>query len=127
MDGRGFIGKRLFLKVLSLSPNYYAFLGGVFISASVNLYTGIFAADSAPNRWRFLLLSAMFSFLSGIIWSAMAWNLETINRLSIVQSPEFMDEQKIWERLVLARIRRLALYFAAAFCSAVFGLALLLP
>ena len=68
--------------IFNLSPNFYAFMGGLFISAAVNLYTGVFAADQLPNRWKIILLSSLLAFLSGIAWSVLAWNLETINRLA---------------------------------------------
>jgi hypothetical protein len=114
------------LKPFSLSPNFYAFLGGVLISTAVNLYTGIFASDGMPIRWRVVLLSAILAAVSGAMWSVIAWNLETINRLSIIQSPEFMDEQKIWTKLISDRLPRLIAYFGLGLVSAIGSFGILL-
>ncbi len=110
----------------NLSPNFYAFLGGVFISASVNLYTGVFAGETIPSRWKIILASALLAFISGMLWSMIAWNLETINRLTITQSPEFVDEQAIWRKLIIAQMPKLATYIVCAFACALASSAILL-
>jgi len=119
MNGEKFFQKSNLFIPFNLSPNFYAFLGGVFISAAVNLYTGVFAADSVPERWKIILISAFLAFISGALWSLIAWNLETINRLAIIQSPEFVDEQKMWRKLLLAKFPKLTIYLIGAFSCAV--------
>ncbi len=126
MSGEKISLKGRFLVLFNLSPNFYAFLGGVFISTAVNLYTGVFAAETIPLRWKTVLISALLAFISGMLWSVIAWNLETINRLTITQSPEFVDEQKIWRKLILARLPRLATYLICAFSCALTSSVILL-
>jgi hypothetical protein len=126
MVGNNHPHKSGLLKPFSLSPNFYAFLGGVFISTAVNLYTGIFASDDTPLKWRAVLVSAILAAVSGAMWSVIAWNLEMINRLSIIQSPEFMDEQRIWTKLISARLPRLIAYFSLGLVSAIGSFGMLL-
>lgn len=118
--------RNILLRVLRLNPNYFAFLGGVFIATSVNLYTTIFAADMRPLRWDMILLAAFSMLVSSVFWTILAWNLEPIYSLTISQSPNWMDEQKAWKALVEARLKRLAIYLCIALMAAIIGLILLL-
>lgn len=119
MNGDQFFQKNRLFIPFSISPNFYAFLGGVFISAAVNLYTGVFTGEVLPVRWKIILISAIFAFVSGTLWSVISWNLEIINRLAIIQSPEFVDEQKMWRQLLLAKLPKLVVYLICAFSSAI--------
>lgn len=126
MNGERMSRNSIIISILNLSPNYYSFLGGVFISAAINLYTGVFASEVIPTRWRTILLSALLAFLSGVLWSIVAWNLEKINRLAIAQSPEFVDEQVIWRKLVLSKLPKLTINLICAFlCAAISSIILL--
>lgn len=126
MNGEKIFSKNIFLIPFNITPNFYAFLGGVFISMAVNLYTNIFAGDDIPARWKVILISAILAFLSGSFCSVVAWNLELINRLAILQSPEFVDEQKIRRQLLLNKTPKLILYLGCAFLCAVISSLILL-
>jgi hypothetical protein len=126
MNGENILQKSGLFIPFTLSPNFYAFLGGVFISAAVNLYTGVFAGEAVPTRWKIILISALLAFISGTLWSMIAWNLETINRLAITQSPEFVDEQKIWRKLIMVKLPKLTTYLLGALSCALASSVILL-
>lgn len=126
MDGDRSVEKLGIIALFNLSPNFYAFLGGVYVSTAVNLYTGVFAGEAIPTRWRTILLSALLALVSGILWSVIAWNLEMVNRLAIIQSPEFIDEQKIWKKLLIGRLPKLIIGLIGALsCAIISSIALL--
>lgn len=113
--------KDTLLRVFRLSPNYFAFLSGVFISASINLYTSIVLMERASSRFQAILVGSVLLFVSGVFCSIIAWNLESINRLAIYESPKFIDEQKVWEKLVQRQLGRLFFYLISAILLAVLG------
>lgn len=127
--GDNFPGKAQILRLLRLSPSYFGFLGGIFISLSINLYTDAFAADVLPIRWRTILVAASCIFISGLFWTVIAWNLEPIHHLVIAQPTEGTDEQKereVWDRFLGPKLTRLVIYLIVACSAALTGLGVLL-
>ena len=122
--------KRRVIGVFKLSPNYFSFISAVFISISVNLYTTVAVAKSIAARsarYQYVLAGSVLLFISGLFSSILAWNLESISRLALRQTPGFMNEQEVWEKLVLGRFRRLFFYLLCAMTFAMLGLAILWP
>ena len=72
-----------------------------------------------------LLISALLALLSGISWSSLAWNLEVVNRLALLQSPEFLDEEQLWDALISRKKVVLYLNLFLAIVCAVVGLLIL--
>ena len=66
-------------ELLRLSPNYFSFLGGIVIGASINIYTGIFVTDTRPTKWIFLLIASILLFVSGLYWTRIALRLEKLH------------------------------------------------
>jgi len=113
--------RNILLKVLRLSPNYFAFLGGVLISASINLYTNIVLIENPIKEFSDILAGGILLLLSGICCSIIAWNLESINRLAIHESPKFMDDQEIWNKLILRKSKTFSICLIGIIVFAVIG------
>jgi hypothetical protein len=116
-----------FVKVFRLSPNYFAFLGGVFISSSVNLYTSALTADPRPQRVFVLLAAAACMFVSGFAWTAIAWNLEPIFTIARAEGPTSIEglAETLSQRLLARRLPRLVGYLACGCLIGALGLFLL--
>ena len=113
--------KNILLRVFRLSPNYFAFLSAVFISASINLYTSIILIERTSNRFQAIFAGSILLFVSGVFCSIIAWNLESINRLAIYESPKFIDDQEVWEKLIQRQLGKLFFYLLSAILLAVLG------
>ena len=112
--------------LLRLSSNYYSFLGGVFISTSVNFYTTIFASDTLPTGWLFILIAAILTFVSGFFWTALAWNLEPLQAIISAAPSDYVEQKTAWEKLVSPKMKKLGTYLFISLTTAVLGLASLL-
>jgi len=114
------------LKLLRLGPNDFSFLGGIFIATSVNLYTGVFAADVRPGRWVTILTAGLSILVSGFFWSAIAWNLGSILTLTSSAPPESVNEKDTWEKIISPNLKKLGAYLTVACVAALIGLIVLL-
>lgn len=114
------------LRLLRSGPNYFSFLGGVFVATSVNLYTGVFAAGVRPDRWVTIIASGSSMLVSGFFWSAIAWNLGSILTLTGSAPPESVNEEDVWKKIITPNLRKLSTYFTLACVAAVIGLIVLL-
>ena len=108
-------------ELLRLSPNYFSFLGGIVIGASINIYTGIFVTDTRPTKWIFLLIASILLFVSGLYWTRIAWRLEKLHN-----APEWVQKKEEWRTLQSSELRKFVIYFAAACITAVAGLLILI-
>lgn len=121
-DAIGMNKENILLKVLRLSPNYYAFLGGVLISASVSLYTNIVLIENSPKSFFVIVAGSILLLVSGICSSKVAWDLESTNRLAIHESPAFMDDKEIWTKLILGKAKMFSVSLIGTVFFAVAGL-----
>ena len=122
--------KTLLLTALRWNPNNFAFLGGVFISASVNLYTSIAVTEAPPRGAVAILWASILLFVAGISSSALSWNLDSINRLTFRESPAFLREDQIrsiWEGLISERLLKLCLFLSLTILSSVSAFTILVP
>lgn len=122
--------KTLLLGVLRWNPNNFAFLGGVFISASVNLYTSVAVVDTPLRRIAAILWATVLLFVAGVCSSALSWNLDSINRLAYRESPTFMKEEQIrsiWEALVLERLVKLCVFLSLTVLPSISAFIILIP
>lgn len=113
--------RNILLKVLRLSPNYFAFLSGVLISASISLYANIVLIENPLKNFFVILAGSILLLISSICSSIIAWNLESINRLAIHESPKFMDDQEIWNKLILGKSKTFSICLISAIVFAVAG------
>jgi hypothetical protein len=121
--------KQKLLKVFRLRSNYFAFLGGIFISVSINLLTGIFVVDTLPNKTNIILISAVSSFLSAFYWLRIGMALEDVDVLAFSKFPLSLrgsESQDIWEKLVASNLLKLSTYLTIASLSAWLSLLVLL-
>ena len=117
--GNRFPGKGILLRVFRLSPNSFAFLGGVFISVAVNLYTGVYATDALPMRWLPIVCASVAALISSFFWTAIAWILEPLRSLALSQSPDWMDPEEVWERLLSPELPKLMICLVIACAAAI--------
>lgn len=110
------------LVLLRLNPAYYSFVSGIFISVSINLYTGIFSSNDIPLTWLTLLISAVATLVSSIFWTLIALDLDRLRRLAYT---DLDDSYEILDKLILTprNLRKLRRYFLMAFLMAVIGFA----
>ncbi len=115
----------MLMKVLRTDPNYFSFLSGIFVSAGINLLTGILSTDQLPRRWPYLIVAAIFAVASSIAWAVLAWELTTIGRLAIADAPGFVSSENAWTKLATGKQWRLFLALGTALLCAIFGIAAL--
>lgn len=111
---------------LRINANYYSFLSGVFIAVSINLYTGIFSSDQVPTRWLFLIISTILTFISAAFWAIISWEIDAIQKLVLVDSPDYVDENELLRKFATEKRFKIVSYFVIAIMSAVLGLIILL-
>ena len=105
------------MELFRISPNYFSFLGGVFIAASVNIYTSIFVSDTLPAKWILLLVACCLLFVSGFFWTKLAWRLEGLR-----SAPEWIQKKDQWLKRPSPEFNKLVFYFTVACAAAVVGL-----
>lgn len=118
--------RSLAIKSLQLNANIYSFLSGIFLSMSINLYASIFSQDVLPSRWEILVLSSASTLISSIFWSAIAWQLDSIQKLVLVDSPNWVDTEALLVRIASTKKLRLITCFLISVASAILGLGILL-
>ncbi len=109
-------------RVLRASPVYISLIGGVFISMGTSSYMSVFSAEIIPKRWVELLLSAGLGTLGGIAWSVLALRVDKLQRVALVESPEWVSSDKIWAEVVEKSKFNLTLWFFFAFAFSVASL-----
>ncbi len=114
------------IRLFRLNPTYFAFLGGVFVTTSINLYTAVYAYTSTPpTRWKPISFAALCSLISGACFSAIAFKLEPIHKLAFSKAPRYVDEQKEWTRLLSTEKQMLTILLVVGLASAAAGILLL--
>jgi uncharacterized membrane protein len=118
--------KRFWQNLARVNHNYYSFISGVVISISVELAMGLLSGDSLPEgKWTIITsLSSALTLISSIFWSILAWNLDAIQN-SAREAPDFLDDDDIWDQLILPKIGAIKLYFIIAVSCFVVGLLIL--
>ena len=112
-------------KLVKLNTNYYSFLSGVFISVSINLYTGVFSGDDIPARWMVLLASALLTLVSSLFWAIIAWELDSIQTLALSDAPDWIESIDTLKNLAIQKQRKLLVYFIISIVAALAGLGIL--
>lgn len=87
-------------KLVLVNANWFSFLSATLISISVSFYTGLFGGEVLPNKWKFILLSVILTFLSAICWGFIAWRLDSIQRSAISRRPQTVDEKTAWDTVM---------------------------
>lgn len=65
-----------FLQIVKWNPSYISFLSGVFVSAAINVLTGIATLDKMPAKGTVLLSDFTFLFLTAVLLAVFAIHLE---------------------------------------------------
>ena len=112
-------------RILRSSPSYFAFLSGVVITVSLDLFLGIFSGEELPSRWLVMLICSILTFISALLWTIIALKLETIQSLAFVEAPKWMEIDDVWQKLITPELPTFRIYLAAAVASAAIGLAVL--
>ena len=74
--------KRFRQKLANANPSYFVFISGVFIAASINLFTQLVLTESRSFiLWQIVVGSASF-FAVGVGTSAISWELGRFRELS---------------------------------------------
>lgn len=63
-------------RIVQLNPNYFAFISGVAISASVNLLTGLVSENPSSKPCWVVPASAALFFFSSVAFIILSWQLE---------------------------------------------------
>ena len=112
----------IMIKLFKLNPNFYSFLGGVFIAAAVNFYTSVYAVDIRPSNWKIIILASILTFISSAFLTVISWNLEMVNRLTYTSPDKMVDYEVLWAKLIDLRFVRLCLYLILSFITGISGL-----
>ena len=118
--------RSLAIKLLRVNANIYSFLSGIFLSMSINLYASILSQDVLPSRWRILALSSACTLVSALFWSAIAWQLDGIQKLALVDSPNWVDSEALLIRIASTKKFRLIMCYLISVSAAILGLGILL-
>src|SRR5438067_1285192 len=103
--------RSMILRLLRVNANFYYFLSGVFLTISINLYTGIFSSNELPGRWKVLITSIILTLVSSLFWSAIAWELDAVQKLVISESPGWMDSDTMLLKLTSQKRFRLLFFY----------------
>lgn len=118
--------QNVLLKLVRINTNYYSFLSGVFISLSINLYTGVFSGEEISPRWRVILLSSFLTFISSFCWIFVSWKLDPIQKLATSESPQGINPEQTYKALLSGNEISLSIIFTGGMISAIIGLIVLL-
>jgi hypothetical protein len=118
--------RSLAIKLLQLNANIYSFLSGIFLSMSINLYASIFSQDVLPSRWIVLALSSACTLISSLFWSAIAWQLDGIQKLALVDSPNWVNAEALLVQIASTKKFRLIICYLISILAAGLGLGILL-
>lgn len=66
--------------IIKANPLLYSFLGGVFVSISANVFTGVFGGDTIPERSTQLLAASGLLFFAGSLWMWCGHLVEQLHR-----------------------------------------------
>lgn len=108
--------------VTKVNHNYYSFLSGVMISISLEIYIELFSGETIPNNWFLSLGIAILSFISALNWSIIAWTLASIQNLVYKESPDFMNVDEIWSKVISKKLPTIKKLFWAAIISLLIGI-----
>lgn len=98
-----------------INASYFAFLGGVGFSISVNLYTSLVMISDLPDRWHFIGVSVILLAGSGAAWTVLAVLLSDLQGIvrsapTAVSRDEMM---KAWSKAYArSRPKLLALFWS---------------
>ena len=115
---------RFFARIARIDHNYYAFISGVVISLSLEIFMNVLLDENIPKHWPVLVATGVLSFLSSLLWSMIAWDLDSIQNLAFREAPDFVDVDAVWTELLSPRLPKLKAYFLLATVS--FGASLAL-
>jgi len=101
-------------------------LSGIFASAGINLLTGVLSTDQIPNKWPFIVISAVLNVFASVAWAILAWELAAVERLAIAEAPRFVSSEPVWEKLVATKLKRFLLLLGMAILFVALGIVVLI-
>jgi len=107
------------------SPQVYAVLGGVFISAAVSIYANTFGQGKVLSSWQILSVASLLDTLSAVGWISLSFELEAINRQTQVNAPRGLNVVPVRKAAIVTHRLTLGTKFVIAVTSASIGLAIL--
>ena len=119
--------KRIWSYLARVDDNYYSFISGVVITVSLETFMSLFSRDSFPE-FKSPLISMgtfLFTLISSLYWSRIAWLLDSIQNLAFNEAPDFVDVDEIWAQLLTPNLKKLRVYFFIAFFYFVVGIGFL--
>ena len=114
-----------FKNLARVNHNYYAFISGVVITVSLDLFMGLFSENQLPAGWYILLISSFLTLISSLFWSVIAWQLDALQGLVYRDAPDFVDIDTIWNEVVTPKLKDLKKYYLVALFCLILGLAFL--
>lgn len=117
--------KNILDALFRISPIFYSFLSGLFITVSVNIYTSIYSPDVLSKYYKALLISSGFCLASGIILIILSIKLDSLQSLA-KKAPNGYDKGSVWQGLLNKDKQRLVAFLISAILLALIGMLLLL-
>ncbi len=116
---------KLIKYISRVNHNYYAFISGVVITVSLDLFMSLFSENQLPDGWIILVFSSLITLVSSLFWSIIAWQLDSIQSLVYRDAPDFVDVNAIWDEVLITKLKILKRYYLIALLCLIVGLGFL--
>lgn len=111
---------------IRLPANLSIFLAGILVSNAVNVFTGIFASETATHRTPVLLISGVTALLAAALWTAVAGKQTAIDRAIDAVPADQQRRQVVREQLWMDVRRWFAISLTMAIASSLASVCVLL-
>ena len=114
--------KKAFLAVFRMNPAAFAFMSGIVISLPMDLISGIALEGKRFSEVVNLLFASAVLTIGALLWSVLAWRLESILRVALLEAPSFVEADKAWEAVVSSRMLMLVRLLVGSLALTIIGL-----
>lgn len=119
------VGRSVQLISRYLPPNLCIFVGAIFLSNSVNVFTNVYGTGVLPQRSPLLLASCIGSVIAAGLWTALAGKTELIEKTVLSASQDARQREVVRAELWNDVWRRVAAYICGALVFSVGSLVVL--